>query len=178
MKCEVEFLAVGEGTKPGDAIIIRYGEPDNYRLMLVDGGYTETGEKIVEHLRRRFGPNPVLQDVLLTHSDGDHASGLRVVLDKIQVFNLHLHIPWLLADESRNLNLFRDKRWTRDGLRANLQGQYDIVSGIFDMASTRGCKMFYPFADGAAQVGPFKILSPNSRGISLSPAAVRQDPRP
>jgi glyoxylase-like metal-dependent hydrolase (beta-lactamase superfamily II) len=67
----------GQGTKPGDAIIIRYGEPDNYRLMLVDGGYTETGEKIVEHLRRRFGPNPVLQDVLLTHSDGDHASGLR-----------------------------------------------------------------------------------------------------
>ena len=67
--------------------------------MLIDGGYADTGEKIVEHLRRHFGPNVLSSDVLLTHSDGDHASGLRTVLEEIPVINLHLHIPWLLTEE-------------------------------------------------------------------------------
>ena len=26
LKCEIEFLAVGDGTKAGDAVIIRYGK--------------------------------------------------------------------------------------------------------------------------------------------------------
>ena len=27
MKCEIEFLPVGDASKAGDAIVIRYGEP-------------------------------------------------------------------------------------------------------------------------------------------------------
>ncbi len=83
MNCEIEFLAVGEGAKAGDAIVVRYGEPNAYNLMLIDGGTTDTGEKIVVHLKKQFGEQVSLEHVLLTHSDADHASGLRTVLKEL-----------------------------------------------------------------------------------------------
>jgi glyoxylase-like metal-dependent hydrolase (beta-lactamase superfamily II) len=77
VNCEIEFLAVGSGSKPGDTIIIRYGEPDNYALMVVDGGTSDSGTAMVAHLKKHFGNNVSLAHVVLTHSDADHASGLR-----------------------------------------------------------------------------------------------------
>lgn len=157
MNCEVEFLAVGTGSKPGDAIILRYGDVNNYHLMLVDGGNAETGDKIVAHLKRYFGPYAELEHVLLTHSDADHASGLRTVLKEIPVKNLWLHVPWLLSGEV--IHLFNDKRWTAEGLSAAIRKEYDIVSEIFDLANAQGSKMFYPFQ--GYDIGPFRILSPS-----------------
>jgi beta-lactamase superfamily II metal-dependent hydrolase len=159
MKCEIEFMPVGDGEKAGDAIIVRYGEPNNYRLMLIDGGFADTGEKIVNHLKYQFGPDVVLEDVLVTHSDGDHASGVRTVLEEIPVNNLHLHIPWLLGEESRMLGLFADKRWTEDGLRRRLRDDFSIIAEIVDLAEAANCPMFYPFAGD--RVGPFLVLSPS-----------------
>jgi beta-lactamase superfamily II metal-dependent hydrolase len=156
LKCEIEFLAVGEGTKAGDAIVIRYGEVDAYNLMLVDGGHAGTGDDIVAHLKKHFGPRPVLEHVLLTHSDVDHASGLRTVLQTVKLNNLWLHVPWLLAEEARHL--FADKRWTAEALKKKIKDEYDIISEIFDLACAAGVKMFYPFA--GSSIGPFQILSP------------------
>jgi len=90
MKYEIEFLAVGSGSKPGDAIVVRYGEPTNYGVMLIDGGTAETGDTIVRHLKSHFGKDVKLEHVVLTHSDGDHASGLRTVLKEIPVGNVWL----------------------------------------------------------------------------------------
>ena len=55
MFCEVEFLAVGEASSAGDAIIVKYGNLNDYKLMVVDGGTTKTGETLVEHLKSHFG---------------------------------------------------------------------------------------------------------------------------
>jgi hypothetical protein len=68
-------------------------------------------------------------------------------------------VPWFLAEEARDL--FLDKRWTKDGLRQKIKDEYDIVSEIFDLASSAGCRMCYPFA--GYQIGPFQILSPSRR---------------
>jgi beta-lactamase superfamily II metal-dependent hydrolase len=157
LKCEIEFLAVGDNTKAGDAIVVRYGEVNDYRLMLIDGGHAESGDNIVAHLKAHFGPSPILEHVVLTHSDADHASGLRNVLQQIKVNNLWLHVPWLLAEEARSL--FGDKRWTKDGLCQKIKNEYGIISEIFDLAENVGCKMFYPFA--GSDFGPFKVLSPS-----------------
>ncbi len=159
LRCEIEFMAVGEGTKAGDAIVVRYGDVNAYQLMLVDGGHAKTGENIVAHLKEQFGPNPVLEHVVLTHSDADHASGLRTVLHEIKVNNLWLHVPWLLAEEARDL--FKDNRWTQDGLRQKIKAEYDIVSEIFDLAQAADCKIHYPFA--GFDIGPFRILSPDRK---------------
>ena len=157
MICEIEFMPVGTGSKAGDAIILRYGTPVDYKLMLIDGGNAESGDAVVAHLKSHYGPAVRLEHVLLTHSDADHASGLRAVLKEIPVTNLWLHVPWLLAREA--VSLFADKRWTPDGLEKYIRNEYDIVSEIFDLATAAGCKMFYPFR--GADIGPFHIMSPS-----------------
>lgn len=156
MKCEVEFLPVGTASKAGDAIVIRYGEVDAYNLMLVDGGHVETGELIVSHLRKQFGDNVFLQHVVLTHSDGDHASGLRAVLEQVEVRNLWLHIPWLHASET--IHLFSEKRFGEDGLAKAIRKEYPIISELVDLARARRTTIQAPFQ--GADIGPFRVLSP------------------
>ena len=155
MFCEVEFIAVGEGSRPGDAIIVRYGDPSNYKLMLIDGGTAATGTELVAHLKHWFGANVTLEHVVLTHSDADHASGLREVLREIPVANLWLHIPWLLAQNA--VHLFKDKRWTYAGLADAIKKEYDIISEIVDLGFAKS-QVSYPFQ--GAQIGPFTVLSP------------------
>jgi beta-lactamase superfamily II metal-dependent hydrolase len=157
MKCEIEFLPVGSGSKPGDAIVIRYGDESNYQLMLIDGGTAETGDAIVAHLKTEFGAQARLEHVVLTHSDADHASGLRIVLKEIPVTNVWMHVPWFLVTEV--VHLFSDKRWTPEGLRNAIKKEYDIISEIYDLADNAGCKIYYPFQ--GSNIGPFHVLSPS-----------------
>ena len=53
--CEIDFLPVGNGDKSGDAIAVRYGYPGNYKVMVYDGGTKESGEALVEHIRKHYG---------------------------------------------------------------------------------------------------------------------------
>lgn len=156
MHCEIEFLPVGMGSKAGDAIVVRYGYDHDFKLMLIDGGHANTGEEIIEHLRDNFGAEATFEHVLLTHSDADHASGLRAVLENVSVSNLWLHIPWLLAEESRHL--FKNKQWTEDRLKAAIKAEYDIVSEVVDLAVAQGTTLYYPFQ--GANIGPFRVCSP------------------
>ena len=156
MKCEIEFLPVGDKTKAGDAIVIRYGDINAYKLMLIDGGHAETGDAIVSHILTHFGQGAVLEHVVLTHSDIDHASGLRTVLQKVRVNNLWLHIPWILAEGA--INLFMDKRWTQQGLSNKIKGEYNVISEIIEIAAAAQTNICCPFV--GLDIGPFKILSP------------------
>jgi beta-lactamase superfamily II metal-dependent hydrolase len=157
MNCEIEFLPVGASSKPGDAIVIRYGFEGNYALMVVDGGTLETGDDLVKHLRLHFGQNVSLEHVLLTHPDADHASGLRTLLEQISVKNLWLHVPWLHAAEA--LPYFANKSWTEAGLSAAIKKEYELIAEIVDTAVSKGVKINPAFAGNA--VGPFRVLSPS-----------------
>jgi beta-lactamase superfamily II metal-dependent hydrolase len=157
MDCEIELLPVGDGTKAGDAIVIRYGNVQAYELMIVDGGNLDSGKLLVEHVRKYFGKDAVISHVLLTHSDADHASGLREVLRELPVTNLWLHIPWLLAERARHL--FKNKRFTEEGLRDAIKKEYNIISEIFELACVAKCKVYYPFQ--GSNIGPFCVLSPS-----------------
>src|SRR6266852_6971755 len=126
MKCEVEFLPVGEASKAGDAIVVRYGEPNAYELMVVDGGTIDSGKLLVEHVRTEFGNDSVISHLVLTHADGDHASGLREILSELSVRNLWLHVPWLSAAGARPY--FADKTWTTDGLAQTIREEYDLIA--------------------------------------------------
>jgi beta-lactamase superfamily II metal-dependent hydrolase len=156
VKCEIEFLPVGTGSKPGDAIVVRYGEPHAYELMIVDGGTLESGAALVSHVQSHF-PGHRIAHVVLTHPDADHASGLRTVLEQLNVVNLWLHVPWLHAAAARPY--FEHKGWTDAGLAAAIRKEYDIVSDICNTAAARGVQVFEPFAGGA--IGPFVALSPH-----------------
>ena len=156
MNCEIEFLPVGEASKAGDAIVVRYGVGNAYELIIVDGGSLDSGKLLVEHVRQEFGYNACIAHVVLTHSDVDHASGLREVLCELPVTNLWLHIPWLLAAEGRHL--FKDKRWTAKELCQAIKKEYDVISEIIDLAIAAQCNIYSPFQ--GCNIGPFRVLSP------------------
>lgn len=174
MAYEIEFLPVGDKSRAGDAIVIRYGEPTNFKLMLVDGGTRDTGEKIVEHVHRYFGKAARFDDVLLSHSDADHASGLRTVIDQIPTTKLWMHVPWLLARQAKDR--FKDKHWTDDGIEAAVKSEYDILSDLVASAQKRGIAIEYPFQ--GAEVGPFIVLSPSWRAYRNLLAQFDKTPDP
>jgi len=60
MDCEIEFLPVGDASRPGDAIVVRYGDTSSYELMIVDGGNLDSGRELVAHIRRHFGNSAVI----------------------------------------------------------------------------------------------------------------------
>lgn len=49
---EIDFLPVGNGERSGDAIAIRYGSQDNYKIMVYDGGTKESGQALVDHIKK------------------------------------------------------------------------------------------------------------------------------
>jgi glyoxylase-like metal-dependent hydrolase (beta-lactamase superfamily II) len=97
MKCEIEFLAVGEASKAGDAIAICYGEPTAYNVMVVDCGMAKTGIDMAAHLKKYLGQSVWIDHAVLTHPDIDHASGFRELLSRVTVKKLWLIPPWSFA---------------------------------------------------------------------------------
>lgn len=157
MNCEIEFLSVGEKSKPGDAIVVRYGTPDSYEIMIIDGGHEASGELLVSHVKNNFGRNASISNVLLTHSDIDHASGLRTVLSELNVKNLWLHVPWCHAQYVRKY--FKNKNWTSEGLETELKKGFPLIKEIVDIALNKKIVIKFPFI--GEQIGPFLVLSPS-----------------
>ena len=60
MNFEIEFLPVGNGDTSGDAIVVRYGENNDYKVMVVDGGTKESGEALVTHIQTHYNTNYVV----------------------------------------------------------------------------------------------------------------------
>ena len=100
---EIDFLAIEKtgsaGSKSGDAIPIRFTDPDGVeRVVVIDGGYKDTGERLVDHVRNMFGTSHV-DLVISTHPDADHINGLATVLDELDVDELLIHRPHLHAPD-------------------------------------------------------------------------------
>lgn len=155
MNCEIEFLPVGDGSKAGDAIVVRYGSVNAWELMVIDGGNLDSGEAVVKHIHKYFGYNAVVTHAVVTHPDGDHASGMREVLAGLPVKNLWLHKPWDFASVSRPY--FANKNWTEEGLAKEIRNNYDIISELVETAEKNNIPVLQPFAGTC--VGPFRGVS-------------------
>ena len=156
MHCEIEFLPVGEASKAGDAIVIRYGDPQAYALMVIDGGTIDSGNAVVAHIQQYFGNNATISHAVLTHADADHASGLRVVLSELKVSKLWLHVPWWSAAAAKTY--FADQKLSAEQLAVKIYDQYDIIAEIVKIAQGKKIPIEQPFA--GMNIGPFRVLSP------------------
>lgn len=156
MPFEIEFHPVGEGSKAGDAITVRYGVPGQYRVIVIDGGTEESGQIVVNHIRTVYGEDTVVSDVISTHPDTDHCSGLRTILRELPVERLWIHGLW--AHAGIMLPFFADKRWTEAGLATAIRKEYPIVEELINLAREKDVEIFEPFA--GAVIGPFTVLSP------------------
>lgn len=124
-------------------------------VAVVDGSTVESGDAVVAHIKKHFGANATIQHLILTHPVGDHASGIRSVLDGLKVANLWMHIPWLHAQDA--LPYFAKKDWTVEPLTAAIKKEYDLLDDIVTTALAKNVTIHGAFQGD--QIGPFTVLS-------------------
>lgn len=90
--CEIDFCQV-HMSKSGDAIGIRYPIGQNWSVHLVDGGYATTAPEIAQFIRGTYGTD-LINHVVVTHPDRDHAEGLAPILEEFRVGTLWMLRPW------------------------------------------------------------------------------------
>jgi len=153
---EIDFLQVGDGERSGDAIALRYGSlHTGYEVMVIDDGNKTSGEALVQHDRTDYGTSTV-QHVVNGHPDGDHSSGLSVVLDDLDVRHLWMHQPWNYARAI--LDRFRNPRLSAAGLEDRVRDALDTAHDLEVIAGARRIPIHEPFQ--GATIGPFLVLSP------------------
>jgi beta-lactamase superfamily II metal-dependent hydrolase len=175
MNFEVEFLPVGEASKGGDAIVVRYEtQPGYFGLIVIDGGSMESGEETVNHIRRHYGENAKIAHAILTHCDADHACGFREIVQELDVKNVWMNRPWLAAPGSQPY--FADKRFSAQALATRLRDEFDLISEIEEIALKRSMKILQPFA--GEKIGPFTVLSPLPGAYELLVPQFDKGPEP
>jgi beta-lactamase superfamily II metal-dependent hydrolase len=173
---EIDFLAVGEGNKSGDAIAMRYGNLSGPRseqtVVIIDGGTKDSGQQLVEHVQKHYGTNEA-DVVFSTHADNDHVSGLTVVLEGLDVKQLAMHQPWNHAPAI--CNLFEGRPSTAH-LSAKLQKSLSTAREVEAIAKRRGIPIVEPFAGSGNQV--IKVLGPSKEYYQLLLADFEATPEP
>ncbi len=151
---EIDFLDV-ESNKSGDAIALRYRIGELTSIHVVDGGFQNTGDSLVSHIRKYYDDPTLIDAVVATHPDGDHAGGLRKVLDEFDVSELWMLRPWEYADEIIDrFSRFSDV----DNLKKRLKEVFPHIAALEDIALEREIPMLEPFQ--GSKIGVFEVLAP------------------
>ena len=148
MGYEVDFLAVGDESKSGDAIALRfgnlYGERAEQAIIVIDGGFIDDGQKLIDLIKKYYGTD-IIDLVIATHPHGDHTAGLETILNKMQVNEFWMHKPW---DESHTNNIsrwFTDGRVTDNSIREALRESLDTARELEKIAIQKGIPIIEPF---------------------------------
>ncbi len=101
MGIEIDFLAVGEESQSGDAILVRmgnlYGTRSEQTVLLIDGGFLDTAADVMTHLSTHYATSHI--DLMVsTHPDADHINGLIALIEmagdgKLTIGELWMHRP-------------------------------------------------------------------------------------
>ncbi|MBS1586495.1 MAG: MBL fold metallo-hydrolase [Bacteroidetes bacterium] len=143
---EIDFLPVGENSKSGDAIAFRFGNYENSQwknqtVFIIDGGNKASGEALITHVNQVYKTDKV-DRVILTHPDGDHASGLRSVVDNLDVGKIWMHRPWNhWADLKDSI---KDGRITKASFGERLRNAYQYAYEIEQIAVRKKIEIFAP----------------------------------
>ncbi|AZU58188.1 hypothetical protein CFM90_17720 [Ralstonia solanacearum] len=152
---EIDFMPVGEGERSGDAIAIRWREGNQYKVLVYDGGTSDYGEILVNHVKTYFETDRV-DYVVNSHPDNDHAGGLLYVLENLQVGELWMHRPWSYSAQIREY--FDDGRMTNASLAERLKQKMSAAHNLEKAAKERKIPILEPFA--GSKIGVFIVLSP------------------
>ena len=161
MGFQIDYLPVGDGSKGGDAITLRFGDLKGMRqdqiVMVIDGGTKDSGKQIVEHIKEHYGTDTV-DAVLATHPDSDHVSGLTEVLNDLNVGALWMHQPWDLAPDIKySLN----RTYTDAGLTNYVKASLGQAFDLSKIAKEKNIPVFVPFSGSSAFDGMVQILGPS-----------------
>ena len=153
---EIDFLEAGQKSS-GDAIALRYRSDNGVDCIhVVDGGYTEDGDRLVQHIRTYYDSPTVIDHVVLTHPDGDHAAGLQKVLEEFRVRALWMNRPW---NHVQALLPRFSYSYTYDGLVRRLRKNFPHTATLERIADEQGVTINDAFQ--GAWIGKFLILAPS-----------------
>ncbi len=176
---EVDFLAVGEGEKSGDAIALRFGNlitnPPQQIVVVIDGGFKDSGAALVKHIRTYYKTDTV-DAVICTHPDNDHASGLETVLNELRVANLVMHLPWNHTQDTSHL--FEDSRVTDESVRRALRESLENARALEKLAKQKGIKIVEPFWGTTGFDSAMRILGPTEKYYKSLLPGYRGTPEP
>ena len=151
---EIDFIEAGDKGS-GDAIAIRYRWNNLNWIYVVDGGYTDDGQKLVDQIRDYYDDPPYIDHVVLTHPDADHASGLTTVLKEYHVKRLWMNRPWQHVDD---LMPMFERYQDRDRLIARLKRDFPKATELEEIAYDKGIEIKDAFCGDS--IGQFTVLSP------------------
>lgn len=179
MQYEIDYIPVGEGEKSGDAICLRYGNLTGPRseqtVIVIDGGDKKAGETMVAHIKEYYKTDNV-DYVVSTHPDGDHASGLCVILEELKVGALLMHRPWEHAADIKDS--FSDGRWTARGLGEKIEKSLKHACELETIATRKGITIVEPFQGVGTQDGLIRFLGPSKEFYQDMLAHFRSTPTP
>lgn len=135
MGYEVDFFPMAAG---GAAVVVRWGTPGSYKVLVYDGGTMVSGHQLVKHIQEHCFSSHV-DYVVSSHPGPQHAEGLGLVLERLSVGELWMHRPWTHTDRT----------WRTMHLAQRLE----------QVALARRIPVYEPFA--GSLIGPFTVLSPN-----------------
>lgn len=154
---EIDFLDV-ESKKSGDAIAMRYVVNDVTTIHVTDAGYQDTGERMAEHIKKYYNNADHIHYVVATHPDGDHAGGLRYILENFSVGELWMLRPWLYAAEI----IHRFERFNNvENLKTRLKEIYPNIAALEEIAERRGIPIRAPFQ--GSKIGEFTVMTPSKQ---------------
>lgn len=164
MAYEIDFIGINEETKDSDAIAIRWKEEDEYKIGIYDGGITKYGEKLKEHLEKYYYENDqekkVIDFVICSHSDQDHVSGLKYILENFEVKVLYMNRPWLYVNDV--FDKASDGRITKDSLERRLKKNYKYIAELEEIANEKDIEIKEAF-QGEVIDDRFTVLSPTKK---------------
>lgn len=159
---ELEFVGINKEAKDADAICFRYYDESlkRYVVGVYDGGTLDYGEALKNHMMKYYfedNPKPLIDYVICSHSDQDHASGLSIILENFEVSNLIMNRPWKYIDEL--FEKVNDGRITKQSLEKRLRELYSYIDNLERIANNKGIKIYEAF-EGTKIYDKLTILSP------------------
>jgi hypothetical protein len=127
-------------------------------VHVVDGGYESSndGQKLIDVINKHYEGATTINHVVLTHSDTDHASGLKHIVETCSIGTLWMNRPWAHVDD---LLPFFVHEYTRDGLISRLKRDFPHVVEIEEIAKKRSIPIKDIFQGDV--VGQFVVLAPS-----------------
>ena len=167
MAYQVDFSPVGEGSKSGDAIAMRFGDFSDFmktQVVVIDGGFQSSGEalvnhirKEVNHIRKEYGTTYV-DLVVSTHPDYDHSSGLAPVIEELKVGQLWMHKPW---EHTYDISkMFQDGRVTDMSVAEGIRKSLEDVRYLEKLAIKKGIAIVEPFTGMQDVTQSLTVLGP------------------
>jgi len=152
-----------QSAKSGDAISFRSSIDGETVIHVIDAGFQSTGQKVVDSINKYYDSPQFIHSVVVTHPDGDHAGGLRTVLEEFDVGALWMLRPWNYAAEM--IDRFENYN-SVDRLISRLKKIYPNLAALEEIALANNIPIYEPFQGEG--IGDFTVLAPSkSRYLDL-----------